>query len=184
MIEIWKQVPSWEGIYEVSSLGRIRSVSRRARIGLGNTRPIKPRVMKLSPSRGYLRFNASRGSGNYTTLKVHVCVARAFLPSPPGNVGRGSSDYCLDHKNGNKLDNRSDNLEWVTGLESRQRASRLGLVAHGENHHNSKLTVGMVKEIRRLVTQGVPRIKVAEIFSVSRSRISVIVSKRQWRHVA
>lgn len=111
-------------------------------------------------------------------------MALAFLGPAPGVVGRRSDEYCVNHKNGNHFDNRSDNLEWATGLENRVHAGDLGLVTHGEEHHNAKLTEAAVREMRQRHAAGHSQRRLAHDFSVSQSRVSLIVRRIQWRHVA
>lgn len=179
--ELWRPIVGLENFYEVSSLGQVRSIPRRASIGRAS-RTVRARQMKLSPDRGgYLRFNASSHPG-YLTVRVHRAVADAFLSSPPGPIGAGSLDFCVNHINGDKTDNRVSNLEWLTGAESRRDAGNSGLLAHGKGHHGAKLDEGRVREIRELAATHT-QAELASLFSVSQSRISVIVSRKQWRHV-
>jgi hypothetical protein len=108
---VWLPVPGFEGLYEVSDQGRVRSVRRRR---------------QLHPSKkttGYLQVTlAVEGVSHY--LSVHRIVAMAFLPNPENKPQ-------VNHKNGNKTDNRVANLEWMTNSENqRHRFEVLGHKGH------------------------------------------------------
>lgn len=116
MTEEWLPVRGYEGLYEVSNLGRIRSYHKwRGRGG------IVPQLRKLYPQpKGYLQINLSK-DGHQKWLLVHVLVAEAFIgPRPEG--------LEIDHIDTNKGNARVDNLEYVTRSENHRRAYRMGLV--------------------------------------------------------
>lgn len=105
MIELWKDVEDYEGIYQVSNLGRIRNHS-----GM---------VLKQKPSKdGYVRILLFDGQ-KYKAKYVHILVAKAFVPNPENKPE-------VNHIDANKSHNTSDNLEWVTRQENHFHA-----VAHG-----------------------------------------------------
>ena len=97
-MEIWKNVLGYEGIYEVSSLGRVKSLK------FGKERILKPCI----DSTGYLCFNLCK-KGSRKSIKVHQFVAMAFLNHKPNKY-----KLVVNHKNFNKTDNRVDNLELIT----------------------------------------------------------------------
>ena len=106
MEEIWKPVVGWEGRYEVSNLGNVR-----------NCRTGKLRSFNLTPE-GYEWLTLTRYEDHKRTQKwytVHSLVANAFLPNPSGLPE-------IDHKDGNRVNNKVDNLEWVTRSENQRRA--------------------------------------------------------------
>ena len=118
MQEEWKPIKSYEGCYEVSNLGRVRSITRK----IERTDPkniIKTRLFtykgKLIPfwisEKGYLRLTLNKG-GNKSNHLVHRLVANSFID----NIENKSQ---VNHKNGIKSDNRVNNLEWVSNLENR-----------------------------------------------------------------
>lgn len=133
--EIWKPISGFEGRYEVSSLGRVRSLMDNK----GNRR-IKIRKTRLT-KRGYLYLNLWI-KGKMHTKVVHKLVAEAFLDKP-------DNAQCINHINGVKTDNRVENLEWCTFSENTLHAIRIGLVVdqashfkmkgkHGKDHPTSK----------------------------------------------
>lgn len=121
--ETWKPVPGYEGKYEVSDLGRVRSLDRRDAIG----RPIRGRVLKAGvSSRGYEHVSLSDGR-RALTRAVHTMVLEAFRgPRPPG------AEAC--HGEGGARDNRLANLRWDSHSENMIDRSR-----HGTCHHRGKV---------------------------------------------
>lgn len=99
--EIWKDIKGYEGKYQVSNLGRIRSLYYHNAKGVKRDGFLKPGT----DCKGYLRCALSMNN-NLVTFKVHRLVAKAFLPNPY-NLPQ------VNHINGNKQDNRVENLEWV-----------------------------------------------------------------------
>ncbi|WCT58847.1 NUMOD4 domain-containing protein [Limosilactobacillus vaginalis] len=104
--EIWKPVRNYEGLYEVSNMGRVKSISHKSWNGKGYflTKPkiIKPRIKRF----GYLSVALSKNN-KAKEFKVHRLVAIAFIPNPQ-NLPQ------VNHKDENKLNNRVSNLEWCT----------------------------------------------------------------------
>lgn len=172
-MEEWRQVEGWP--YEVSSLGRVR----RTKGGRG-ARPWC--IMKhRTDHRGYWRIRLSRVVGTEAQSKrvaIHHLVCHAFIgPRPDG--------YQCNHKNGVKIDNRPENLEWVTPGENSRHAVRMGLVSRpsGEDHPLSQFTNAQVLEIRRRSGEGERGVDLAEAFGTSAQSISRIIRRRAWRHL-
>lgn len=137
MQEIWKDVKGYEGLYQVSSLGGVKSKSRV----IGN-RKIAGRTLKPSDtSRGYLGVTLYK-HGSKKTEVIHRLVANAFIPKVKNKLQ-------INHIDGNKHNNKIDNLEWCNGSENLKHAFALGLKKpsktflgkFGENHPNSKKVI-------------------------------------------
>lgn len=123
--EIWKPIPGYEGLYDASSLGRIKSLQRYSKEHNNNgticRSLIKERIMKSSPDfDGYLQLSLHDANGKEHYYRVSRLVALAFLPNPNGFPQ-------VDHINGIKTDNRVSNLEWVSCKENIHRAWKSGL---------------------------------------------------------
>lgn len=120
MIEVWKDVVGYEGLYKVSNLGEVKSV---VYFNHANN-VIYPRNRKLKHSinsRGYHRvclYNKTKGKRR---VRVHRLVAEAFIPNP-NNLPE------VNHIDGDKNNNSVGNLEWCTHQYNMQEACRLGLV--------------------------------------------------------
>lgn len=116
MTEEWKDIQGYEGKYEVSNLGRVRSLDHMmhrfdSRMGIEISYIVKGRILRQARSiDGYPIINLNTGGrGTGHTHRIHALVARAFIPNP-GNLPE------VNHKDEDKTNNRADNLEWCTGL--------------------------------------------------------------------
>lgn len=121
-IEIWKDVVGYEGIYEVSNHGRVRTkegkVTHSDRHGI---RVWKPRVLKEKNPKGRdVRVSLWKDKQNKSFL-VHQLVGKAFLPMLPGKE-------CINHIDGNPRNNHVSNLEWCNHLENSRHAFENGLM--------------------------------------------------------
>ncbi len=138
-IEVWKPVIGYKGAYEVSDLGRIKSLARTIMRSNGKTLYVRERIIKPSKDKkGYLRFCLSK-NGVSVTCKVHRIVAQSFIPNP--------YDYAeVNHITGNKLDNSISNLEWVSHSKNVEHSVNNGLYKRTPQ----KLSQADVENIRKL----------------------------------
>lgn len=172
--EIWLPVTITEYtlIYEVSSMGRIRSLPHKNKIG----RRIAGTIFRPGTSgSGYSIVTLSL-DGKQTTHCVHHLVAYAFL-------GDRHDGLAIHHKNGCKSDNRAVNLEYVTSSKNMKHAydTHLLIPARGETHYNASLTEADVREIRRLYPQGgYSQKQLGYIFEIGPDMISRIVNRKRW----
>jgi len=111
-IEVWKDIPNYEGYYQVSNLGRVKGLKRTVPLMYGRYRVNNEKIIKLPiDSHGYLKCSLCK-NGIATTEKAHALVAIAFLGHiPNGNI------IVIDHINGCKTDNMVSNLQIVTHRE-------------------------------------------------------------------
>lgn len=154
--EVWRAVPGYEGVYEVSSWGRVRrnSASRMAPAGY---------VMKPRLYQGYPRYALSKHQ-RYWHICAHRLVALAFLGPPP------FPEAHVAHHDGNRQNNHVSNLRWATGKENEADKKRHGTACGarpGEAHHNAKLTQEQVCKMRRLAASGMPLKQVARRMGVA-----------------
>ena len=111
MNEIWKDVKGYEGLYQVSNLGNVKSLKRVVPHKMTGSRTIPEKILKLiSDGSGYLYVSLSK-DGKKKNPKVHRLVAESFIPNPD-NLPQ------VNHIDEDKSNNRVDNLEWVTSLDN------------------------------------------------------------------
>jgi hypothetical protein len=119
--EIWKEIPGYEGYYEISTTGRVRGLERKVFDKKGRGRIATAVLLKTrNNNRGYEEVRLSR-NGKTSTTFVHILVAQTYLSNP-------LNKKYVNHKNGDKMDNRMENLEWVTHSENVQHAYQMGLI--------------------------------------------------------
>lgn len=140
MPEIWKPVVGYEGGYEVSSCGRVRSLDREVRLYNGGRYIRKGHDMHPTKDTfGHTQIRLCSGSGNGKMWQVHVLVATAF-------IGPRSDGYHTRHLNGNPADNRLENLAYGTASENQIDIYRYGGCR--------KLHAEDVGRIKRLLAEG------------------------------
>ena len=140
--EIWKDVAEYEGFYQVSNKGNVRSVARKDSIG----RKRDGRILKPAYDRGgYLNVGLCK-NGKSKTKNVHRLVAETFIPKPKGFLE-------VNHKDENKSNNRVENLEWCTREYNNTYGTRIEMVCKKVKAVNIKtgeaVTFNSVKEAGR-----------------------------------
>ena len=165
--ETWKPVRDYEGIYEVSNLGRILSHH------YGVRRELQPRITSM----GYRKPTLYR-NGERNPQLLHRLVAEAFIPNP-------SNKPEINHIDGDKLNNSTDNLEWTTHAENMAHAAETGLLPDrcGEKNPRSRLMAEQVYEIRALRAEGLRLTEIGAMFDVSKQCVCEIVHGRRWKHL-
>lgn len=128
---------------------------------------------------GYARVAIYYKDGSVKKHSVHRLVAEAFIP----NV---DSLPLVNHKDGNKLNNCVENLEWVSHKGNYEHAHETGLLDNsiGENHYLSKYTEAEVREVCELLQSGMRNIDIERTTGVHRSFISMVRAKKAWRHIS
>lgn len=145
-----KDVKGFEGLYVITSLGRVWSVRR------------KKWLVPFYVGSGYGAVSLC-DHGDITDKKVHRLVAEAFILNPEGK-------RCVNHINGKKWDNRASNLEWCTSRENNQHASDMGLNKCFKLSYADKVLICQIFH-----TFETKKIRLATIFGVSTSAICYII---------
>jgi hypothetical protein len=175
--EVWKPVPGYEGFYEVSDLGRVKSIGRIIKDRWGKDRFAPERVLVVSYTlAGYGHVLLYR-NGVRITRTVHVLVAATFIGP--------RSDASINHIDGDKRNNRPSNLEYCSVATNNRHAldNRLRVNPRGERHGRSKLSQDQVLEIRSRVASGELQFRVAQNFGVTKQTVCKIVNRQKWQHV-
>lgn len=171
--EIWKDIPEFIDHYQASSLGNIRRIDTTVNHSKGGNANKKGRIIKQSFNRriGYMRVGLCF-NGRKITRPVHVMIARTFV-SNPMNLPEAN------HKDGNKLNNRADNFEWVTKSQNRIHAINLNLI---KNIPPDKLlTKSKIHTLKALNEIGYNQFDLANIFKLSQSTVSrALNGKRRY----
>ena len=141
MTEEWRDIPGYEGLYQVSNLGEVKSLPKEYIVGNGAKRNHGGMVLKPGKNdHGYLAVALCK-EGTRRNFRIHKLVARIFL---------GESILEVNHINGIKTDNYLENLEYCTRSENIKHAfdSGLALGLKGEKNPSSKLNNDIIKNIR------------------------------------
>lgn len=167
MREVWKDIVGFEGRFKISNHGNVLSINGKYK----GERLLEPHIAKD----GYKRVNL-RSCGKLQRERVHRIVAKHFIQQ------QDKSQTWINHIDGNKLNNRVDNLEWVTPARNCAHAVETGLHdLKGEKHPQVKLTEKDVELIVELRNQGLPHQLIADkIGKISRRQISDILAGKCW----
>lgn len=174
--EEWRDIPGFEGHYMASNLGRVFSVPRTDDKG----RPQGGKLMAFRLSGKYFAVHLCK-NGIRSEHYVHRLILSAFVTIPDKNS-------VVNHRNGEKIDNRLENLEWVSASENMRHSfrelSRKPSGPRGADHHQAKLTENEVRLIRMIrETEGWTHSRLALQFKVSKATIRRIVNRTGWRHI-
>lgn len=181
MAEVWKDVPNYEGYYQASNKGNLRSLDRVEKyIHLGkevqrkrNGRAMKPKVTKD----GYYEIQLIKKS-KPEHIRLHRIVLYTFNPIADVETMQ------VNHKDGKKLNNDLSNLEWVTHQENKQHAYNTGLEDPvGINNANARTTEEQVIQTRRLKNKGYKYREIEKIVGIPKSRIKAICNSWTWKHL-
>ena len=174
--EIWLPITDFAGLYEVSNLGRVRSLDARVRTyqGIG-TRVRKGRVLKLKLQNGGYQIVLLSKSSVVRTFTVHRLVASAFLAKP-----NGVSDLTVNHRDFDKTNNRVENLEWVSQSENLGHSGRAGRMIRA---NVTKLTEDDVRDIRRRLAAGETLVSIGQAYGVAHTAIYKIKAGLRWKHI-
>lgn len=124
--ETWKDIKGYEGIYQVSNLGKVRSFSRKY-ANYGN----EAKILKGLNNKGYLRVSLSK-NGKCKMFSIHRLVAETFIPNP-------NNYSCVNHKDENPLNNNVKNLEWCSINYNCNYGNRNKKISEKQKNINNKI---------------------------------------------
>ena len=174
---VWKDIKGFEGHYQVSSDGRIRSLDRFLTNKKGFSKLYKGRELVQSINNGYLQLNLHL-SGKCSPKLVHHLVAFTFIGERPQGLE-------INHINAIKTDNRVCNLEYLTPMENTRHALRLGLKIpkRGSDLSISKLNEEKVLIIKKQLLQNESYTAIAKSLGLNPTTIRDIKIGKTWTHV-
>lgn len=182
-LEQWEDIEGFEGKYQVSNLGRVKSLDRIVEYLVGKQKRIKINKGKILTGiyiKGYVRvvlnLNNSKGS---RAVFIHRLVCLAFIPNP-------DNKETVNHKNMIRNDNRLENLEWNTYSENNKHsyANSNRIRPIGERSNSGKLKEKDVLTIRNIIKEKSMSInELAKMFNVDRMTISRVKHRKSWTHI-
>lgn len=184
MSEEWRNIHGFEGLYQVSNFGRVKSLEFKQTIknrwGTLTTRVIKEKMLKdwrPAHQRKYAHVILYK-NGKGKTAGIHTLVAAAFLGPRPVSM-------VICHNDGNKANNNVDNLRYGTVKENSEDDIKHGVnfFKNGENHPTSKLSNKDVIEIRSRFACGENQTKIANDYGIVQQTVSGICREKVWKHV-
>jgi hypothetical protein len=175
--EIWKDIEGYEGYYQVSNMGRVKSLAREVICNNG-IRILKEKIRKQHTNRhlgyNYVMLSKDNKQINY---RVHRLVADAFIPNP-------YKKPQVNHIDKVKTNNKVYNLEWCTQEENMKHSYIDELSPKGERSHYSKLKEKDILEIRHKYSFCDYTLeRLSDEYKSSKSNISLIVNGVTWKHI-
>ena len=176
MKEEWKDIKGYEGFYQISNSGIVKSLG-----GWCGTAKRKEKIRSTSLTHdGYVKVRLMH-QGKDKTMRVHRLVAEAFIPNP-------ENKDTVNHIDGDKQNNVVSNLEWVNRTEQMIHAYNLGLKTSrlGSSNSNAKLTETQVREIRKLYvpySKEFGTVALAEKYGVTNRVIGLIIKNEAYKNV-
>ncbi|MDW4095146.1 NUMOD4 domain-containing protein [Staphylococcus saprophyticus] len=174
--ETWKDIKEYEGLYSISSTGRVKRLARNRIIATGVNKPLKEKEIKTFKGKlGYIHVNLWK-NGQMKQHRIHRLIMLTFTNKP-------QDKNVINHIDGDKTNNTLDNLEWCTARENTIHVYRTGLAKGKKGNENSqgKLTDEEVIAMRKLYATGdYTQKEIGEFFGVSRENARDIVNGKRW----
>lgn len=171
----WKTIPNTRGVYQITECGKLR-VHPRTKHNPYKRLKAGDEVKTHISADGYYMTNIHWACGRFTLVAVHRLLLMTFRPT------RRKGDLQVNHKDGNKLNNSLDNLEWCTHKENLRHAWDTGLRKRPDR---SILTPNEVREIRawRSEHPNMTLREIGEYYRVSSACVWRVIHRRNWKHI-
>lgn len=183
-MEIWKDIQGYEKLYQISNLGRVKSLPKKADMPYGGIRISKEKILKPYLSgRNYFTVTLCKNKNKIKKYN-HRLVAETFIPNPKNKPE-------VNHKDGIKSHYYESNLEWVTSKENNKHALenklRIPIGMKGINHPKCKLTESQVYRIKWIAKYCHPQKgfwkKLAKSLNINPRTITAITSNVNWKFI-
>lgn len=176
---IWKKINILDCHYSVSDCGKVRSDERIIKRSNGILHKVRERILKpAKDSNGYMRVSLTINKKS-KTYKVHRLVASEFCPM---YIGKNE----VNHINGIKDDNRSENLEWVNRSENVKHSFKTGLAKSRKGSRNTSAKIDEITAltIKTFIKSGWKLINISKEMKVSYNIIKDISRNKTWKHIS
>lgn len=179
MEEVWKDVIGYEGSYQVSSQGRVRTLDRYVKGKFSTSVQFKKgQILKLQFTwDGYYKVTLYKKDKKPLYIGVHKLVAQSFIPNPFNKLQ-------VNHIDCDKLNNNVINLEWCSSLENTQHAMKNNLRVVGQKSHYATITEDQAIFICEMLENNIPIYEIVSITGKTRFLISKIKNGKSWKHVS
>lgn len=172
--EEWKSVVGYEGFYEVSSFGNVRSIPRSVGHNFGGLKKLSGTLLEISYLPGGYAIVSLSKDGVVSKGRVNRLVLQAF---------RGGNEPHACHEDNNPSNNRLDNLRWDTAKGNEADKIANGTTNRGERNHFSVLCEADVLSIRSMLKEGKTGRYLASKFGVAPTTITAIKKRRSWSYL-
>lgn len=168
--EIWRDVPGYEGLYQVSNLGRVKSVRRQRMNGIAGLCWMPERILRPGKnSDGYLNVALNRNDGG-RSYAINRLVLLAFVGPPK------DKEECLHSPDHDKTNNRLDNLRWGTHAENIQQWWH---TKNSARKHDVNLRIREIREARRLSMEDVAKAVGVDFFHIEHGLVPKLATARR-----
>lgn len=169
-MEIWKDIEGYEGLYQISSLGNVKSLSRMLKHNKGGVKVKRETILKHQLTSGYPSVCLYNGN-RVKQAHIHRLLAIAFIPNPDNKPE-------VNHINGIKKDFRIENLEWCTVSENIKHAWNTGLSKAWNKGSGKRSSEEIRIKVKELRSKGITQYRIAEIVSINQSEVSRILNNK------
>ncbi len=175
--EEWRDIINYEGSYQISSYGRVKSLNRTIVLNNGKERKLEGKIRAYGTDKaGYPITRLSTVNKGATTFTIHRLMAKAFLEF--------RDELYVNHIDGDKSNNKVSNLEMISASDNIKHAFKLGLCNQsGERNGYSKLTKEDVIDIKLMLRKGMKNKDIATKYPVGKVNISQIKRGYTWKHI-
>jgi hypothetical protein len=177
-MERWVAINDYEGLYEVSNLGKVRSIARKITYSDGRVYNYPSKILSINFCGKYkLPYVHLYKESKRESRLLHRIVAKAFIPNPDNKTD-------VNHIDGDRKNNASSNLEWATRLENMQHGFKTGLINNtGINHGNNLYSEEQIQEVVNMIFLGYKQSEISNKTGVKIGTIQAIRQGKQWIHI-
>ena len=167
----FKEIPGYDGRYFINKQGQVWSCYKRGLM-----------CPQTNPKHPYPWVLLTENNKRKQPRTIYYLMRLTWMSPAPGEVGPGRDKWCVNHKDGNKLNSHIDNLEWVTNSQNAKHAWENGLQAQGVNKKNAIFTSIDVTSIRLRVKHGESAYSISKEYKCAHGTIKKMCRFESWRH--